>query len=63
MEYQAKQLFAKHGVTVTECFQHHATDYTNAGFDNGFVIEKVDEWFDDDERTSTPRLISFVFVK
>jgi ubiquinone/menaquinone biosynthesis C-methylase UbiE len=51
------------GVQVPECFQHHVTDYTNAALSNGFAIERMDEWFDDDDRTSTPRLISFVFKK
>ena len=51
------------GLQVTECFQHHVTDYTNAAKANGFAIERMDEWFDDDDRTTKPRLISFVFVK
>jgi ubiquinone/menaquinone biosynthesis C-methylase UbiE len=50
------------GVQVTECFQHHVTDYTEAGLTNGFEIERIDEWFDDDDRRATPRLISFLFV-
>jgi ubiquinone/menaquinone biosynthesis C-methylase UbiE len=50
------------GLQVTECFQHHVTDYTSAALANGFSIERIDEWFDDDDRRSTPRLISFVFV-
>jgi ubiquinone/menaquinone biosynthesis C-methylase UbiE len=51
------------GVQVTECFQHHVTDYTNAALANGFGIERIDEWFDDDEPMNIPRLISFVFGK
>lgn len=50
------------GLHVTECFQHHITDYTNAATANGFEIERMDEWFDDNDRAATPRLISFVFV-
>lgn len=51
------------GVQVTECFLHHMTDYTNAALANGFAIERIHEWFDDDDRTATPRLISFVFSR
>ena len=51
------------GLQVTECFQHHVTDYTGAAMANGFGVERIDEWFDDDDRTTTPRLMSFVFVK
>lgn len=49
------------GVQVTECFQHHVTDYTNAALENGFEIEGMDEWFDGNDRTTTPRLVSFLF--
>jgi ubiquinone/menaquinone biosynthesis C-methylase UbiE len=49
------------GLQVTDCFQHHVTDYTSAAMANGFVLERMDEWFDNDDRTTTPRLISFVF--
>ena len=51
------------GLQVTECFQHHVTDYTRAALANGFSVERMDEWFDDDGRATTPRLISFVFGK
>lgn len=49
------------GVQVTECFQHHITDYTNGALANGFAIERMDEWFDGNDRTTTPRLVSFLF--
>jgi malonyl-CoA O-methyltransferase len=51
------------GLRVTECFLHHVTDFTCAALANGFVIQRVDEWFDDNDRTTTPRLISFLFAK
>ena len=51
------------GLQVTECFQHHVTDYTSAAIASGFAVERIDEWFDDDDRTTTPRLISFVFER
>jgi len=49
------------GLKVLECFQHHVTDYTNAAVSNGFTIAKMDEWFDDNDRSKMPRLLSFVF--
>ena len=51
------------GVQVTECFLHHVTDYTSAAAKAGLTIARIDEWFDEDERTATPRLMSFLFVK
>jgi len=54
---------ADDGLQVTECFQHHVSDYTNAAIANGFEVERLDEWFDNDDRRTTPRLISFVFER
>jgi ubiquinone/menaquinone biosynthesis C-methylase UbiE len=51
------------GLQITECFKHHITDYTSAALAGGLAIARVDEWFDDDDRTTTPRLISFLFRK
>ena len=51
------------GVQVTECFQHHVTDYTNAANGYGFAIARIDEWFDENDRRQIPRLISFLFEK
>jgi len=51
------------GLKVLECFVHHVTDYTNAAMSNGFAVERMDEWFDSDDRTGIPRLVSFLFVK
>lgn len=49
------------GLKVLECFQHHVTDYTDAALANGFNIAKMVEWFDKDDRSGMPRLLSFVF--
>lgn len=46
-----------------EYFIHHISDYFNAAQQNGFACEQLNEWFDTEDRTQTPRLISFVFRK
>ena len=51
------------GVQVLDCFVHNVSDYTDAALANGFSITRIDEWFDDDDRTEIPRLISFVLRK
>ena len=51
------------GLQVTDCYQHHLSEYTGAAMANGFAVERIDEWFDDDNRLTTPRLISFLFEK
>lgn len=51
------------GLKVTDCYQHHVSDYSAAAFSNGFSLERLDEWFDEDDRSLTPRLLSLVFSK
>jgi ubiquinone/menaquinone biosynthesis C-methylase UbiE len=51
------------GLQVLECFVHHTSDYFNAAINNNFVCERLDEWFDEGDRTRPPRLISFLFRK
>jgi ubiquinone/menaquinone biosynthesis C-methylase UbiE len=51
------------GTQVLQCFVHHLSDYTGAALESGFAIEKVQEWFDEDDRSGTPRLLSFLFRK
>lgn len=49
------------GVQVLDCFVHHTSDYFEAAITNGFTCEALKEWFDEDDRTSPPRLLSFLF--
>lgn len=48
------------GVRVLDCFVHNVTDYTDAAIASGFSVSRIEEWFDDDDRTQIPRLISFL---
>jgi malonyl-CoA O-methyltransferase len=47
---------------VLDCYQHHITDYTSAAVAAGFELARIDEWFDNDDRSQIPRLISFLFT-
>lgn len=51
------------GLQVLDCFVHHVSDYTTAAQTNGFAIAALQEWFDENDRKGTPRLISFLFRK
>ena len=51
------------GLKVLQCFVHHLTDYTDSAMSNGFVIERMDEWFDAADRDRIPRLVSFLFIR
>lgn len=51
------------GLQVLDCYVHHLSDYTGAAARNGFHIHSVEEWFDENDRTAMPRLLSFLFRK
>jgi len=58
----SKARFESGGETIVlDCYQHHVTDYTRAARDAGFEISRMDEWFDNADRSQIPRLISFLF--
>ena len=60
----SKARFEQDGeIQVIECFTHHVSDYTNAAAAAGLRIASLNEWFDDDDRSGLPRLISFLFEK
>ncbi len=46
-----------------EYFIHHISDYMQAARKHGFVCDDLQEWFDNDDKTTTPRLVSFLFSK
>lgn len=46
-----------------EYFIHHITDFYSAATANGFQCIDLKEWFDDNDRSTTPRLVSFLFQK
>ncbi len=56
--------FEKDGnILHLEYFVHHVSEYFNAAMQNGFVCDHLHEWFDTDDRSQTPRLVSFIFRK
>jgi ubiquinone/menaquinone biosynthesis C-methylase UbiE len=54
--------FEKDGDTHhLEYFIHHTSDYLNAAKEYGLTCTDLQEWFDDGDKTITPRLVSFLF--
>ena len=49
------------GVFELECFVHHISEYFQAGKNNDFQCAGLDEWFDDDDRSNIPRLLTMIF--
>ena len=46
-----------------DCYTHHISEFFTSAVTKGFNCTEIKEWFDNDDRQSTPRLISFLFKK
>ncbi len=51
------------GEQVVTCFNHHLSDFIQAAKKYGFNIVDMKEYFDDDDRTAIPRILSILFIK
>jgi ubiquinone/menaquinone biosynthesis C-methylase UbiE len=51
------------GLQVVTCFNHHISDFTTAAKNNGFALQQLFEFFDDDDRQTLPRILTLVFKK
>lgn len=49
------------GVYELECFVHHVSEFFEAAKQNDFALVELKEWFDDDDETSIPRLLTMIF--
>lgn len=56
--------FEREGELVRiEYFIHHISEFFAAGQKSGLQCLRLDEWFDAGDRTTLPRLVSFLFEK
>lgn len=53
----------ENGTEELEVYIHHFSDFIQHAEANGFTLLTANEWFDNDDRTTIPRLASFVFEK
>jgi ubiquinone/menaquinone biosynthesis C-methylase UbiE len=51
------------GVQVVTCFNHHVSDFTMAAKANGFRLMEINEYFDENDRTSVPRILTLLLRK
>jgi len=49
------------GVYELECYAHHISEFYAAAKNNDFELVDLKEWFDDDDETAVPRLLTMVF--
>jgi ubiquinone/menaquinone biosynthesis C-methylase UbiE len=51
----------ENGVFVLECFIHNISEWLNMAKKNRFECVELKEWFDDNDETVIPRIVSFIF--
>ncbi len=51
------------GVFELECFVHHVSEFFAAAKKNNFEVIDLKEWFDDDDKSQIPRLLTMILVK
>jgi ubiquinone/menaquinone biosynthesis C-methylase UbiE len=51
------------GLKVVTCYTHHFSDFTRAAVHNGFHLVRLHEFFDEDDRTTVPRIMALLFQK
>jgi ubiquinone/menaquinone biosynthesis C-methylase UbiE len=48
---------------VLECFNHHISDFLEAAKENGLILPEIREYFDDNDKTTIPRILTVVWEK
>ena len=51
------------GLQIVTCYNHHISDFIIAAKQNGFEILDLVEYFDDNDRTSIPRVFKLILKK
>ena len=53
----------KEGQQILECFTHHISDFTQAAKKHALKLVDLNEYFDNDDRTTPPRILTILFQK
>jgi ubiquinone/menaquinone biosynthesis C-methylase UbiE len=53
----------ENGLEIVQCFNHNISDFTQAAKKYGFEIIDLQEYFDNDDRTTIPRILTLLFKK
>lgn len=51
------------GLEEVTCYMHHITDFIHSGKKYGFELLQLEEYFDDDDRTNPPRILTLLLRK
>lgn len=53
----------KEGLQIVPCFNHHVSDFINAAKNYGLTLIHLNEYFDDDDKNTLPRILTLLFQK
>jgi len=53
----------ENGTQVVECYNHNVSDFIQAGKKHGLSVTDLNEYFDDDDSNSIPRILTILFQK
>lgn len=51
------------GTQIVTCFDHHISDFIQPAKKHGFVVEDINEYFDEDNRNEIPRILTILLKK
>ncbi len=51
------------GAQTVTCFNHHVSDFSAGSKDAGFDVELINEFFDDNDRHTIPRILTLMLKK
>ena len=51
------------GEQIVTCFTHNISDFLNAAKKYNFELKLLEEWFDNDDKTNIPRILTLLFQK
>lgn len=51
------------GLQIVECYTHNISEFTQSAKKHGLVISDINEFFDEGDKTSIPRILALLFVK
>lgn len=51
------------GQQVVQCFNHHISDFLQAGKKYGLILVDINEYFDDGDSNEVPRILTILFKK
>ena len=51
------------GTQIVTCFNHHVSDFINAGKKYGLMLVDIEEYFDNNDRNEIPRILRIIMKK